>query len=98
MILCADGGMVSENILRSLAKEQVTYIVGSRWTKAAKSVLADRRRMWQELEDLPIRIKFGRVGNPSAPTTASASPAPRPRSSVRCQGRVTFDPLEPVGK
>ena len=61
VILCADRGMVSEEILKGLREAGLPYVVGCRMTRAAQRAISDRAGIWRELEGLPVRIKPLRV-------------------------------------
>ncbi|MHB1937972.1 MAG: IS1634 family transposase [Acidobacteriaceae bacterium] len=61
VILCADRGMVSEQILKGLREAGLPYVVGCRMTRAAERAISDRAGVWRELEGLPVRIKPLRV-------------------------------------
>jgi len=58
VMLCADRGMVSEEILAGLRRQGRSYVVGCRMTRLAEEAIADRAGIWRDLEDHPgIRIK-----------------------------------------
>jgi hypothetical protein len=63
VMLCADRGMVSDEILAQLRKEKIEYVVGSRMTTKAEAALSYPGAPWQELEDLGIRVKELMMGD-----------------------------------
>jgi hypothetical protein len=63
VILCADRGMVTEEILTALRESGVEYVVGARLTLKAEAALSYRGARWEEVPDLaPLRIKACTVG------------------------------------
>jgi hypothetical protein len=63
VMLCADRGMVSDEILATLREEKVEYVVGSRMTQRAEAALSYKGERWREIEDLGIRIKELVIGD-----------------------------------
>ena len=63
VMLCADRGMVSDEILSSLREEKLEYVVGSRMTRHSEAALSYRGAPWQELKDLGIRVKELQIGD-----------------------------------
>lgn len=63
VMLSADRGMVSEEILEQLRKDKIEYVVGSRMTCKADGALSYRGDRWQEMEELGVRIKELMIGD-----------------------------------
>ena len=63
VMLCADRGMVSDEILAQLRKEKIDYVVGSRPTTKAEVALSYQGAPWQEVKDLGIRVKELMIGD-----------------------------------
>ena len=56
-VLCADRGMVSEEILAELRAEGIEYVVGARMTRTAEEAISYTGANWQDVEGLRIRLK-----------------------------------------
>ena len=63
VMLCADRGMVSDEILAALRAEKVEYVVGSRTTNKAEVALSYQGAPWQEIEELGIQVKELMIGD-----------------------------------
>ena len=63
VMLCADRGMVSDEILAALREEKVEYVVGSRMTNKAETALSYKGERWRQIDDLGIRIKELMIGD-----------------------------------
>jgi hypothetical protein len=63
VLLCADRGMVSDEILRSLRETGTPYVAGSRMTERAEAALSYTGARWQEIEDLGLRYKELAIGD-----------------------------------
>ncbi|MDA8346613.1 MAG: IS1634 family transposase [Thermaerobacter sp.] len=57
VVLCADRGMVSEEILRNLREEGIEYVVGARLTNTAEDAISYTGANWEGVEGLLIRVK-----------------------------------------
>jgi len=57
VVLCADRGMVSEEILADLRAEGLEYVVGARMTRMAEEAISYTGANWQDVEGLRIRLK-----------------------------------------
>jgi transposase len=57
VVLCADRGMVSEELLKRLRHDHIEYVVGARAGHKVEDALSYRGANWEDVDDLQIRIK-----------------------------------------
>ena len=57
VIICADRGMVSAEILKELRQDGIEYIVGARPSNAVEDAISYTGANWQPVDGLKIRVK-----------------------------------------
>ena len=57
VIICADRGMVSDEILKELREDGIEYIVGARPSSAVEDAISYTGANWQPVDEIKIRIK-----------------------------------------
>ena len=57
VIICADRGMVSDQILKELREDGIEYIVGARASNAVEDAISYTGANWQPVDEIKIRVK-----------------------------------------